>query len=340
LSYGLLAVGLLLFVAFLLDVGTTNYLLTTYADTYLIDRGRGHFRVGTVLAQTALVLLYGLSLVDRRSHAYRSVIVYSGYGLLVFFNLLIGRRGPIVELLLPTIVLHHYLAGRLAPRRIGSLLCLGLLAMLAFAYIRGLTSWDVPTLSGHISDESSLSWFDPSENEFGAPYKFVLPDLLDRVPRGLDYWWGRSYSDALQTLVPRMFFAGRVLTVGEWYAATFHAQEWALGFGYGFFVVGEAYLNFGLIGPPFIMFMYGVVLGAVYRRLIRERPGVFSVVVYSLVFVWAVIAMNADFAHQLKSICLMKLVPVSVVILLSSESDWRLDPPSTTPRALGRATGI
>jgi oligosaccharide repeat unit polymerase len=84
---------------------------------------------------------------------------------------------------------------------------------------------------------------------------------------------GRSYFAA--SLVPFPFLhrliMGSELSVAEWRMQTFYPESADTGAFFGFSPVTEAYMNFGSLGVPPMLFLYGFVIGTIYRR-VRDRP--------------------------------------------------------------------
>lgn len=110
--------------------------------------------------------------------------------------------------------------------------------------------------------------------EMGGSMKTVAY-TLQLVPHTRGYEWGLSYLYALLTVVPNFFWRIHPSrahgTAGTWLVRTVAPRYAALGGGYGFSFIGEAYLNFGWFGAPVAL----ALIGFLFAKLVlwADRSG-------------------------------------------------------------------
>jgi oligosaccharide repeat unit polymerase len=120
-----------------------------------------------------------------------------------------------------------------------------------------------------------------------------IAGIANRVPDVVPYQLGKSYLAVLTFPIPRSIFPSKPNTaLGPW------VKEEIFGFsvpgnnGWPPTMIGEAYLNFGVLGVPVVMLLFGLLLGSVYARF-RPRLGkrfvataIYSVLLWRFGFNW------------------------------------------------------
>lgn len=91
---------------------------------------------------------------------------------------------------------------------------------------------------------------------------------IELVPAVRDFDWGLSYVYAVSTVFPNLFWdihpAVKHGLASHWLVWEVAPHTAALGGGYGYSFIAEAYLNFGWIGTPIVL----ILLGYLFARLV------------------------------------------------------------------------
>ncbi len=127
---------------------------------------------------------------------------------------------------------------------------------------------------------------------------FVDTFLMDTVPASLPYRAGRTYLDAVVSVLPLPGLrSADELGLADWLVSLY-----APGYdgGFGFSLTGEAYLNFGMVGIPVVFFLVGLGVRVVVNRCDRSD---FSTYLAVLVLSGLFNALRGDSAQLLKTVC-------------------------------------
>lgn len=114
---------------------------------------------------------------------------------------------------------------------------------------------------------SGQSWVASAIAEFGDTIRTTMY-TIELVPSYRSFDYGLQYAYALLTIVPNVFGgvhpAVAYGTPSSWLIWTIDPATAAAGGGIGFSFIAEAYLNFGYLGTPIVLFL----LGFLYVRFI------------------------------------------------------------------------
>jgi hypothetical protein len=187
--------------------------------------------------------------------------------------LVTGQRNPIAYSAMFGFALFHFGRRRLSARATIGLIVVGMTVAQLFSVARfflddGLVR-AIGAASGDVFENPRLlaPW---AASQFTVPPSSLLEVIEYGGPPAL---LGRSYLLALLATFPfaQNLFMGSEPTLGEWRMQTFYPEAAAIGADYGFSPVTEAYMNFGTIGVPLVLFVYGLAISGMYRR-VHRRP--------------------------------------------------------------------
>nr|BCX01990.1 MAG: hypothetical protein KatS3mg041_2036 [Bacteroidota bacterium] len=316
--------------------GLIGYIETGYGgDFFLILREAKVFGAGIEwwLLGAAMVLFYGIKQ-RRRLLLLLGVVLF---GLMAGIVLMTGRRSQLLFSILFGFVLFHYGYRRLPTSLVIAGILLGIIAAQYFALARFFLSEGLIYALSQVwpSVKANPYLLAPwASNEFRMPAASLL-ELLEYGGPGL--LLGRSYIAALGgpfPLVARLI--GQVsFDVNVWRLTTFYPSIYEAGGGLGFSPVAEAYLNFGVIGVFFHMFLFGYTIGRMYNRL-RKKPTWSSLLLFAgslpVFMLDGMRLTSASFAWKWIRIYLMpwiifvvlkKLISERSRTLPKSESTWK-----------------
>jgi hypothetical protein len=182
-----------------------------------------------------------------------------------------GQRNPIAYSAMFGLALFHFGRRRLSARATIGLIVVGMTVAQLFSVARFFLDDGLVRAIGAAS-------VDVFENpRLLAPWaaaQFTVPpsSLLEVIEHGRPpLLLGRSYFTALLAALPfaQRLFVGSEPSLGEWRMQTFYPEAAAIGADYGFSPVTEAYMNFGTVGVPLVLFVYGLAISSIYRRVSR-----------------------------------------------------------------------
>jgi oligosaccharide repeat unit polymerase len=271
-GWGLLFISVIPAFLLLRDAVVT-VLSSGYFGLYQLEAATGFGATRRVLASflvpAALFLLAGSQ--GRRSAIVVSLLVILAYALLQFF---LGSRSAAAMPLLAYAWLWHRWV-RPLPR----LVLVAGAAVLLFVVFPLVRITRITAGSERLSLAALSASFVSIQNpaiaaisEMGGSMMTVA-HTLNLVPavRGFDF--GAGYVYALLTLVPNLFWAVHPTIAhglaAQWLVQTINPAYAALGGGYGFSFIAEAYLNFGWFGAPVILSL----MGLLFARFVSWAQG-------------------------------------------------------------------
>jgi hypothetical protein len=190
-----------------------------------------------------------------------------------------------------------------------------------------------PMIRSHRSTlgEDRLSWtgfwrtLDNYDNPASASVREMggtmstIAYTMDLVPSDRAFDYGQSYLFAALTVVPNVF--GTPLhpaiehgTASDWLARTVTYQGAAAGGGIGYSFIAEAYLNFGWMGPPLVMMLFGFGLAAVECFAARSASPA-AAALMAVTFYFALIYARAESSNILRAIVWCGFMPLGVLAL-------------------------
>ena len=176
--------------------------------------------------------------------------------------LLIGGRSNAVILLSLILVIYHYLVRRFTKKWflvgiLGTFLLLQILAFVAQVRVnRNANNTELKVENNAAVDAVA---------EMGGTM-YCLIKTMNLVPSKYDYRYGKSYAYAFTTLIPNIGFwdihpAKKESNLGDWLT-----EELSLGYGTGFSMCAEAYINFGYFAI-FVFFLWGYFISSVFSKI-------------------------------------------------------------------------
>jgi hypothetical protein len=228
--------------------------------------GHGYLSVGFIALALSLPCAAAWAS-ERRTRGALSLVAAAGVIALFALLAIVGSRLLALALVLGTVVVIHYKVRRLAAWMVAAIIAVCAVLGVWILVTRQGTSVSSPIYAvGYISD--TLDGF---------------PWLADAMSRVRHFAYGKSIvQDISLTFFPRALWPGKpdVFGVVALQEAVAPGLTQSVG-GAGTFpvgLVGEGYLNFGVIGAVLIPFLSGALVRAISLRLL-ERLDLFYVVV-------------------------------------------------------------
>lgn len=157
----------------------------------------------------------------------------------------------------------------------------------AIAHLRGGSRDNyVENIAKYRSESDSNPFFETISEMGGS--MFPMARTIDLVPRTEPYRYGKTYLYAFSSVIPNLGFwkkhpAAVNANLGEWLM-----EKDGLGYGPGYSIVAEAYINFGPFG--FIL-MY--ILGLYFSRLLNiDNRGRFKILTFLIAIIFTYMSLK------------------------------------------------
>lgn len=275
-------------------------------------RPSGYFSLLRSLLYVAIGLVYWDILQFPRKRKYIRV---SGLLILVLIAItqpfLVGARGQLLNILFMLIVPFHYLIRKVtAPRA----LILGVFITIMVVFLGATRGSSVDISSVNLS-KSDYSDFVLRSHRF---FDLVsIGKIIEHVPENADYLYGSSFARFFVVPVPREIWSNKPISLGQVVGAQiYEVGVGVIGGGVPPTIVGELYFNFG--GPAIIagMFLFGVLMRAVYSLVNGKTKTPASVIIYAFSLMAIVGIFMGDFSLGLIG-AMLKIVPFYIVLQIS-----------------------
>ena len=148
--------------------------------------------------------------------------------------------------------------------------------------------------------------------------------IIYSVPNVTDYMYGKTYSYILTFFIPRSMWPEKPnVALGPWIKEVVFGEPVPGNNGWPSGTIAEAYLNFGAIGIPIIMFLYGVLCRIFYNSFYKELgKNIALTILYSYV-IWrfGVSMFGLNISHGLSQTIILGL-PMVVFLYLSKAKTY------------------
>ena len=219
-------------------------------------------------------------------------------------NALKGDRGQVFTALFAVALVWHY---KVREFRFTNLV-VAFSVLTAYSYFATLwrsSGWSFALVrsdiaAGHASVDSITALL----GEIGSPGRIVTW-VMSWYPDIAGFFYGRTYVDAVLSLVPSFLFGGKLLRPfisGTFlFKSLFERGGFNADTGYGFAFIGEAYMNFGWFGPPLMMFLVGWLLQRLYRAVLYSADWS-ALPRYIIVYASLAYSLRADSINLIKTV--------------------------------------
>jgi len=122
----------------------------------------------------------------------------------------------------------------------------------------------------------------------------AIANIMNSIDLGyIDYSYGYMFYLLAVGIIPKFILHDKPeVSMGMWYTETLWNRD-NLATGYqntALFIPGDLYLNFGYIGVIFGMFIYGLLLGYIFKIWFNNKNYIFSYVFVSTVFIYFLVS--------------------------------------------------
>jgi len=233
--------------------------------------------------------------------------------------LFLGFRGGSVMPLVPAAWLWDRCVGRL-PRTL-LLVIAAILLIVVFPLVR-----ETRRVPG--KERTSTSYLVSAYSEVQSPLTSMVSELgtsmmtiaytLELVPRERGYDMGATYAYGLLTVMPSLFWERHPVVVhglcGAWLIQTVDPYVAEQGGGIGYSFIAEAFLNFGVLGVPFVALLTGYLV--VQFFLWGERGGAARLAMVAAFVPTLLFYARGEFADLSRALVWYSLLPYAACLLL------------------------
>ncbi|MBJ7457929.1 MAG: oligosaccharide repeat unit polymerase [Thermoleophilaceae bacterium] len=230
--------------------------------------GRGYLNLAALPLKVVTLLLFCHAISADRVSGFRKALIGALIVAVLIGDFLSGGRAAILTgTMVPLVVIYHYVRQRLSLVALGAL---AVVALLMFVSVRVITRDAVYAGESKGSSDAAALTLEAFKNlpettvggQEAIPFDSLLVLRL-QAERGLDIQYGATYLPIFTFPIPRSIWENKPLGGGNaWFTQTFFPRffgpqktETSIS------MIGEAYANFGRVGVPIVLFLFGMGLG-------------------------------------------------------------------------------
>ncbi len=225
-------------------------------------RVSGYFLCVGLLVQISVIFFIFSGCLKKKLSYWMLIVIILGTLMVGFY----GSRAQLVPIFMTFLLCSHYLRKNFTFRKVILLGVTGLLLFFSFGFLRveGSIDWYKDYLEE--KNYPKKMWlFGPGYLSIRAPIdSFAI--ILNKIPRRMDFWYGRMLISPFMTLLPGKQFLGQYTVTDKIIKGDSRISgPTALSFFVPF------YIDFGIIGIICGMFFAGAFLQWLYLRMIHKR---------------------------------------------------------------------
>jgi oligosaccharide repeat unit polymerase len=229
--------------------------------------------------------------------------------LVVSWFLLAGRKSLLFEMILGLIIVQHYLRRRIRGRVLVIFLIPAIFVVSLSFYFKDYGFKEQSIRAEYSQQPLWEAAVDPLLNR---SYQFdATTMILAKTPSGSDYRLGSTFEDLLWFYIPRQWWPDKPVSFGYSFAPQFFPGA-SLTASYAPSMVGELYLNFGVLGVVGGFYLFGVVLRVCYEAFAGRKTQLAAAVYTILLFRLTNMVEGPITTHI--EFLLAELLPVAVLL--------------------------
>lgn len=227
--------------------------------------------------------------------------------------LLTGSKSLIFEVAIGMLILHHYLRHRISGRWL-VLSIVPALILVSFAFYFKSYGFQLHDIKSQYSEQPA--WEGVVDPLLDRSYQFdAAAMILAKTTSVNDYRLGGTFEELAWFYVPRQWWPTKPLSFSYAFPAEFFPGDTEVA-SYTPSMLGELYLNFGVLGVLAGFYAFGIGLRAIYIALSRSRSqvaiGVYAMVLFRLTnMVEGPIATHVEFL-------MANLLPVGLLLFVAN----------------------
>ena len=230
--------------------------------------------------------------------------------LVITWFLIAGRKSLLFEAVLAFFVVWHYTHKRIRGRTLVLLVVPALFIISLSFYFK---DYGFKTQSIEAQYSGQPAWEAVVDPLISRSYQFdALTMIVDKTRSPEDYRLGSTFEDVLWFYVPRQWWPTKPISFGYSFGPEFFPGSNVTA-SYTPSMVGELYLDFGLIGVAGGFYLFGIVLRACYESFTGNRSRL-SVAIYAIILFRLTNMVEGPISTHFEFL-LAELTPVAVVVV-------------------------
>jgi oligosaccharide repeat unit polymerase len=197
------------------------------------------------------------------------VLVYVG------FIFLTGHRNQVLAVVLAVLLSYGFLGRRFTNKSLIIIAIVGAIGMSAGKVIRNVADKSVSRVRQALTENKDVIGLQSALVEAGGSVRTIFR-TVSLVPHRDSFRYGSTLFESSLRALPgmgepliRLGLMGESLS--QWLMRTTEPKSFRQGHGWGFSIIGEAYVNFGPIGPTVFLFVIGVFLRRLFDRAFYQH---------------------------------------------------------------------
>lgn len=319
-----IAVGVVLLVILVQQVGVSTYFQSDYVDAYAAESGLGYLVAGLFLAEVGIFTYF----LAKSTNGKRPIVPLVVAALFAVVSLRAGRRRFALETGMGLIALQHFTVKPIRLRTVlfGLALVVPLFTVIGQARSALAQGWDGMRTYA-LYEFSSDQWLHALDDFHTVPLSLVT--TTNFIPEREPYRLGKTYLQAFEVLIPLKLYPNRPLTPAQWMVWSSEDSFAAAGGGRSFSHIAEAYMNFSYLGVFLFCFLQAILVKTAveYRR---DAPNSATrALLYVCGLTTVITLVRGDFASWLKTTFIMLGAALPIGMWLGSyreSRNFRADP--------------
>lgn len=293
-------------VAILAGGDILHFVLLGYGSTAETP-GKGYLAIGlpgTSVASMFLLCRY-MAYRQRRDLIFFVLISLT----LAAFELIMGRRGEVMHMLVTTLIFWHYTIRRLSFKAVAVVGIIAFVFLNEYGMVRSSRYESLSDVVQRSADNfgalrngggtAAAAYYTLTGGEFVVPFE-TFPQMVKSVGPEIFPMLGLTYARTPVFFVPQAIYPGhRPDPLANWYMKEFYGSGWGFNEGRGFYFLSEGYLNFGPAGVLGLMVLWGILLGAVHHYMRNSKGGPGAALLFSLALASIPAGIAGDFSSIL-----------------------------------------
>ena len=278
-----------------------------------ISRTLGYVRLLINFSQLAFFISYAAYLKSKHKPKQLKLLIIISAVAGIFMPFIASSRLGVLTFILTSIMIHHFSTGGWSSKRLKSVgvvvtIIIIIMGGLRFAQTRGLS------FDHYIDEVSIVDMVEPVIASSNLLAVGKTATTMESVPSLINYQYGKTYLLWMVAPIPRSLWPDKpIIRIGAILGEAIFGTTLRGGVPPG--AVGELYLNFGWVGIPAGMFVFGMAFARFFNSsgtaayYNTNKMLIYSVLVLFLTFT----GMSADFSGMM-SMILQRLIPLLIIL--------------------------
>lgn len=230
--------------------GVKNVILMGYGVTEVFSRQPLLPISLSIISTATFIFLVQYSIFKYKFDFFISILIIV---LVIFFNIILGRRAEIAVWGMSYVIFYSILIRRVSFKIIFPVILSGFLFLNIIGLARNANYENIDVFFDSVSkqissvkENSNGMFYTLTTGQFVVPFE-TLPILMLKLEKD-DLYFGSTLFNIFTQWIPRSMYINKDYGIGQWYYQKFYDPIAPPNEGRQFFFLSEGYLNFGYLG--------------------------------------------------------------------------------------------